>query len=742
MGRILFFVPFGTFSVHNQLDAVFASKLRLEGADPLIIRCDGLYEYCDVLAWSGNNSQQECRNCVESGNRLFEYFQLPCVQLRDYLNSDDYAEVEKWAISLDPENYLNACYETLPIGLWVISSIFSYFRITDSGLVLPQVRKVYRSFLKSGLLTYKALSRLIVEYTPQAMFIFNARFAPYRVAFEVSQQFGIQEITHERGFYDDSFELLNNTTCIDTKPIFDVSDAWNDKYLSSGQLAMTLQYLQNRENGLDLNYPAFYKFVNEYYTIRQVLRIPEEAKVLAVFTTSEFEHAYCGAYSEVTTQLDRLDEIIELYRTRQDYLVIRHHPHIAGTALGPPENDFLTRAYRQALNAPANVRVIMPSEPVNSYSLLRNVDAVISFFSSVGYEAAGRGVGVASLSQAPFSKTMKYAVPENIDGYNSLINLLYEQTALLDREELRKVFRFIYAYIYRLSIQFRSFGIKNSYEMDIRINNISQLSEGFDPELDRICKCILNNKSISRIPNVSDTDFSPLEEEQFFDEYIASIRKQRQIIRIKSRIYSASRLEPDIAVIEAGEQKVTSWGERSRYRKMVRYGCNIPTWSSNPFTSLSKLGDVVSSVKEDYVMITFQQVCYDESFISSAMECLLSDADLGMKGVFSGAWLLSKEGMVENEVFTKKVPAPEFSALLNLNSWFADPLSMFSLTLFRKKDLVELIGHVLSAPAQNKSAVTMFHLISDPGYHKTNIPLVLIAHPGNEQLPRLDKVTG
>jgi len=144
MTRILFFVPFGAYSVHNQLDAVFAAKLRLEGAIPLIVRCDGLYEYCDVLAWSGENSVQDCRNCAAAGNQFFESFQLACVQLRDYLTNDDYAEAAHWCDSLSPENYVEASFDTLPIGQWVISSIFSYFRITDKELGLPKVRQVHK----------------------------------------------------------------------------------------------------------------------------------------------------------------------------------------------------------------------------------------------------------------------------------------------------------------------------------------------------------------------------------------------------------------------------------------------------------------------------------------------------------------------------------------------------------------------------------------------------------------------
>jgi hypothetical protein len=732
MSRILFFVPFGGYSVHNQLDAVFAAKLQLEGATPLMVRCDGLYEHCDVLAWSGSNSKQDCLNCAASGNQLFDFFQLPSVKLRDYLTSGDYIEAENWASSLDPDQYLAASYDSLPIGLWVVSSIFSYFRINDAGLVLPEVRQVYRSFLKSGLLTYWSLRRLTAEFAPDSMVVFNGRFAPYRVAFEVSQLLGINELTHERGYYDDSFLLFDNHICLDSKPLFDIAKSWEGERLSCGQLEKTRTYLQSRENGLDLNYPSFYEFTNDFSTIRHLLRIPADAKVLAVFTSGESETTHSSGYSEVSTQFDRIDEIIELYRTRKDYLIIRHHPHMAGNAQEPPENYYLTRAYRQASRAPENVRVIMPSEKINSYALLRNVDGVISFFSSIGFEAAGRGIGVAALAQSPFSAALRYDVPEKIQDFEPLIDLLFEQTETLDPEDLRRTFRFIYAYIYRLSLQFRSFGIKNSYEMDLRIQNSAQLADGFDLELDRVCQFLLNRRPVLKTPGPEDGEVPAQDEEVFFADYIASLRRERKAIRARTKLYSASRLEPDIAVIETSAAKEmkskTTWSDRSRYGKLVRYDCSAHFDNREGAASLSVLGDLLSSVQEGYVLIASPAVYYDEAFLSSALEHLLNDTGLTLKGVFSGAWVLDKEGLVEKEVFTKRAPNPDCSGLAALNPLFSDPLGAVSLTLFRKNSLIEVIAKAIESPGTDKAAATLSHLVRDPDIHKTLVPLALIAH--------------
>jgi hypothetical protein len=733
MSKILFFVPFGMYLVHNQLDALLAVKLRAQGAEPLIARCDGLYEHCDILAWAGEERASVCRSCRETGDKFFEAFGLPSVQLRNYLNEPDHAEAQRWAESLDPGNYLHAAYDSLPIGHWVISSIFSYFRITDKGLALPEVRHVHKSFLKSGLLTYWAVERLITEYAPDSMVIFNGRFAPYRVAFEASQRLRIKEITHERGYYDDSFILFDNCNCLDSGPIFDIYELWKDHCLSTAQLSTTQRYLQNRECGVDLNYPSYYEFSNEFYTIRHLLHIPEDAKVLVVFTSGESEAAYSSAYSEVTTQFDRIDELIELYRHRQDYLIIRHHPHMAGNAQEPPENYYITRAYQQSFNAPANVRVIMPSELINSYALLRNVNGVISFFSSIGYEAAGRGVGTAALAQAPFNKAMRYNISHRSENLADLIAKLFEQTDMLDSDDFIRAFRFIYAYIYRLAVQFTSFGIKNSYEMDIRVQSADQLADGFDPELDRICGCVLNRTPIMKAPGNATPDASPREEEQFFDEYINSIRDQRQQIQRKSRLYSASRLEPAVAVIQINpratdrKQPFPNWQNRSRYKNFVIYECAIPSGDQSK-DFWAEISAVAASIKEEYVMIAHPVVYYDEAFVSSAVERLLNDVTVALKGVFSGAWVQSQNGYAETEIFTKRVPVPDLTSVATINPDCFSPLLLLSLTVFRKCGIIETIDTISTTAYENRTVAALDTLLRDPGIDRTFVPLALIAH--------------
>ena len=383
--KILFFSPYSSWLPHIQVDAVVATALQLRGCEVLVIGCDGVYHDCYVTRDHSTRQAEVCQNCAQIGNNFFEkLFNLPYIQIRSFIEVDDYAIANQWVQTVRPEDYATTVYRDLPIGQWVTSSIYTYFRISARGLSRPEVRKIHRQYLTDGLVTYNAILRLLTTHKPTHFFLFNGRFAPYRIAFEVARQLKIDVITHERGWIDNSFIFFDNCITLDTKPPLDCVRAWEGVTLTNKELAQTKKYFTNREYGLDMNWPAFYNSQTNYADVRRHLRIPADAKILVVFTSSEDELAALEDRARVTEQFDIIEHIIEIFRNRKEYLVIRHHPFIGGTKDKPVETDSLSRAYNQVLCTPKNVRIIMPSEQLTSYALLWHTDAAIALLQYSG----------------------------------------------------------------------------------------------------------------------------------------------------------------------------------------------------------------------------------------------------------------------------------------------------------------------------------------------------------------------
>jgi hypothetical protein len=259
-----------------------------------------------------------------------------------------------------------------------------------------KVQAVHRGLLIGTFLTYRACERLFDTFNPDVVFVFNGRTAFYRTCLELARRRGLPVVTHERGAADDTFIMYENYGSIRTKPVFEAARAWERTPLLLGELERTHEYFWNREVGKDINFNAFVTYQTEYHRVRRLLRVPHDAKLIAVFTSSEFELDWCEDFRVFISQLDLIKELIEVFRHRKEYLIIRHHPYLAGDSGSPADYDFISKAYALMENAPPNVRFVMPSERLSSYALFWSIDAALGLLSTTAIEATVRGVATAS----------------------------------------------------------------------------------------------------------------------------------------------------------------------------------------------------------------------------------------------------------------------------------------------------------------------------------------------------------
>src|SRR3982074_116317 len=113
--RFLFFAPFGAWAVHTQVGAVLAAALKLRGADVCVVRCDGLYAACDVLAWSAERAKEHCALCSGPGSQMFESLGIPMIQLRATLTDAERTAARDWANGLADAELCTAVWNDLPI---------------------------------------------------------------------------------------------------------------------------------------------------------------------------------------------------------------------------------------------------------------------------------------------------------------------------------------------------------------------------------------------------------------------------------------------------------------------------------------------------------------------------------------------------------------------------------------------------------------------------------------------------
>ncbi|WP_166482310.1 hypothetical protein [Scytonema sp. UIC 10036] len=742
--KILFFSPYSAWLLHSQVDAVMAKALEMRDCDVLSVICDGVYRDCYITR--GMSSQQalnSCQSCSQLGQRFFDSFGLPYLQLRDFILPDDYAIANLWIETVDSDDYANATYQELPIGKWVTSSIYTYFRISPHRLSMPNVRKIHRQYLMDGLITYQAVSRLLDTHQPTNLFLFNARLAPYRIAFEVARQRQIDTIVHERGYIADSFSFFDNCSVLSTKPPLDCVRAWKNIPLKESELLQVKKYFTNREAGLNLSWPSFYDFKTNYAEVRQKLRIPANAKIFTVFTSSEDELRAFEDYAGITEQLDIIDRLINIFADRDEYLVVRHHPLIAGDKFTPPDTDLLTRAYHQALLAPKNVRIVMPSEQLTSYALLWNTEAAIAFFSTISIESAARGVPTASFKISPYHQALRYVIEtDNLSTENlkMLVDELLAESARSTVEDMRNLYRFTHAFFFKFSTKFRAFGVKDSHFYDLRFQSLDELQPGNDPSLDRICNRILNGSFLYDLSDSDDTSRSLLEEENFLQQELLEVKEFSQKVREQALVQNNFSSEPKVSVIylhykgeEYNNELLQNWLERSRYKNIVLHCCSHLDWE-NYQDVIDSIITILKLSKEDYVLVVNNQFQYDESFISSALDILLADGNEETLGVLFGAWLASSDNEIQQQIFTQYVPVSSYHQALEILPSLQYPQTLLSFALMRSQALVSILNTIKQIPIASQAAESLFTLLNGTGIYKTKMPMLVLHESESSEL--------
>jgi tetratricopeptide (TPR) repeat protein len=745
--KVLFFAPYGSWLIHNQVDAVVAKSLQIRGCEVLVVGCNGLYgqDCCTLVYTADKYKEKSCQDCSKAGEQFFSSsFQLPYEQLSNWFTTDDRKLAQQWAETIDPADYAIAKYREVQIGKWVTSSIYTHFRISKKGLSRSDVRQVHQRYLVDGLVTYQAISRLLDHYRADTLFLFNGRFLPYRIAFEAAHQRQIDTIVHERGFLAESFSFFDNKTCMSTQPFLNLVKAWKDASLTKNEIQQVKQYFIDRESGVDTSWPSFYDCTTNYSDVRHKLRIPTDAKILTVFTSSEDELADSEDHREITEQLNIIDRLIEVFKNRPEYLVIRHHPFIGGQQIYQADTAFLSKAYRQAKTAPNNVRIVMPSEALTSYALLWHSDAAIAFFSTVSVEAVARGIPTAVSEASPYSQALKNTIEcIDIDALSSLVDRLFNYKVSV--EDWKKLYRFTHAYFYKFSRQFRSFGTQDFHFYNIKIKTLEDLQPGIDRMLDRICERILTGSSLYVSPD-DDTQLRVLEdEEKWLRQELDAVYDFRQIVQQKTneqdRNSELAQISVRVILIARQTSEITNidpWLERSRHKNLVVSHLQLADSATHSETCESIL-KILDSISEQYVLLSYPDFIYDESVISTSIESLQTPEYREKNAVFWGAWIASDEGEIEREIFTKRIPTTQYQQAIEILPFLSNPLTWLSFAVIRKQSLIQILNLIKCMSTASQAIASLFDVIGT-SFYQTGLPL-LVVHPNSSSQTNLSDLS-
>ena len=259
------------------------------------------------------------------------------------------------------------------LGWGVLSSVVEATRNPFASVQThPEV--VHR-YLTSALLTYRLARDAIRQFAPDAVVLFNGRYASTRAVLAAAGVEGARGLIHDRGCDRNHYWLA-------TEPIHDpdyvqrcIRKSWRPELASAGN-----QWFQERRARVEKAWIS--------YTKRQVeAKIPPAMhgtdRWVVFFSSSEDELVAVGdkyVNAAFPMQIDAVRAVAAAVRRLPGYrLCLRMHPNIASKS---PEQV----AFWRNLRIPG-ATIVGPEEDFDSYAMLDHAHVACSYGSTMGIEA-------------------------------------------------------------------------------------------------------------------------------------------------------------------------------------------------------------------------------------------------------------------------------------------------------------------------------------------------------------------
>lgn len=459
-----------SWATHNAYESVIAHSLRLRGAQVSMLTCGGGLPLCEQ-GWARKAHPFPCDRCGWFTDRVAAASGLPHERLADGLpwGSDARnAPAEPLASAPGPDPYWGAQLS----APWMMRAAE-----TDAS---PRGEEMRTDFAVAASGTAAAAEAALDRFRPDTLLLLGGLFAAERTIRELALERRIKVITYEIAARKDSLVFSSEVPAAWSDP----GPAWEDgrdRPLTPVQRDAIEGMLHARTEGRGANERYFEDPQDDPERIRAELDIPPGARVVSLFTNLTWDSAVVGRNVAYPGMLAWVADAVESVRGLDDVvLVLRVHPGEARWGTEEPVIDSLG-------DVPPSVRIVGPERALSSYGLLALSDLVLAYSTTVGLEAAVRGIPVAVAAQTHYRGrgfTHDLGSPEDLRA------LLRAGSWNATEDQAELALRYAFLFFYRCTVPFPVLPVASGDPGELP--GAAALRPGADPYVDFVCDRILD----------------------------------------------------------------------------------------------------------------------------------------------------------------------------------------------------------------------------------------------------------
>jgi hypothetical protein len=376
--RVVIYSLYAINTPHFETELELA-QLHLDAGDELtVVTCDGSLASCDVNVDHRPSACTLCRSRADKGlaslqGRFTRRYVTSAVTVQR-VKAEWHTGRLMAATALEDIRHLN-----LDAGMAALSSCISIHRNPDYESY--RHGRHFRSLLATAISVYEDVRKHLESHRYDIAYLYNGRYAPLRGILRAVEEAGVEYRIIERGSRLETYHLWHSTIPHSIQGMSNAISAYWADYPSERRLQVAHEFFANNVKGISLNWKV--------YTLNQEPELlpagwDPSKRNIAIYVGSEDEFA---AISDEYRNRLYSDQCDGLARLRSDlgndeglHLYVRVHPNLSQV-----DN---TQTRQLATLTSRNMTVIPADSPVSSYALLSHADAVLTFGSTVGIEAA------------------------------------------------------------------------------------------------------------------------------------------------------------------------------------------------------------------------------------------------------------------------------------------------------------------------------------------------------------------
>lgn len=382
---------------------ILADAFRRRGYEPLLLVDDGMLDA--PIERTIDQNEAPTAQTTFYRRRIPAKFGLDTIPISSLLQDNCHPTVDQSTTDID-------------IPRFARGSTRKYLKRYSLDLDNPDVRPTYERFLRAGHILEYALAAIFERNDIVCTVAHEPYYVQGGVPLAVSKANGVPAYSQVWGFKRGHL-LFGQATNRSLLPQYSdehlVERALSDP-LSEDECAEVEAIMRNRELGtnMSVDYSA--------HTNRSLQELDESNRALGVFTNLLWDASLepdQAVYGDVFEWLD--DTMSELGGTDVS-VVVKTHP--AEAKFGTSES--VTEWFDEKSAVPGNFTVLPPDTDIDTYALLRSLDAAIVYNSTVGLEAAYRGLPVVVAGDTHYRGFGFTIDPESKDAYRCILGDLHQ----------------------------------------------------------------------------------------------------------------------------------------------------------------------------------------------------------------------------------------------------------------------------------------------------------------------------